>query len=175
MFAKENVGINSLSSSSPTFNSRNATSFSNTVDRSCSISSYDKTRNSRRRTPRSLWAKAGTPRFAPEALKQEWYRLGTDFSAGAGDYETTFSISGLDANFGPSLKLMDELLSHPVVSDSTLSELVGITLAQRADSQKDNRTLSQALYNYNRLGEGSPYRRALSNQQLQELKKRMGK
>ncbi len=122
-------------------------------------------------TARDLLDKAGTPHFTPEALKQEWYRLGTDFSMGASDYETSFSLSGLDANFGASLALMDELLRQPVAADSALAELINITLAQRADSQKDHRTLSQALYLFNRFGEASPFRRALSNQQLQELKK----
>lgn len=122
-------------------------------------------------TARDLLDKAGTPRFTPEALKQEWYRLGTDFAMGAGDYETSFSISGLDANFGASLALMDELLQQPVAADSALAELVAITLAQRADSQKDHRTLSQALYLFNRFGEQSAFRRALSNQQLQQLQK----
>jgi predicted Zn-dependent peptidase len=120
---------------------------------------------------RDLLDKSGTPHFSPEELKQEWYRLGTDFSMGAGDYETSFSLSGLDANFGVSLALMDELLRQPVATDSTLAELINITIAQRTDSQKDHRTLSQALYLFNRFGEHSAFRRALSNQQLQELKK----
>ncbi|MBM3276921.1 MAG: insulinase family protein [Candidatus Handelsmanbacteria bacterium] len=120
---------------------------------------------------RHLLDKAGTPRLSPEALKREWYRLGTDFSMGASDYETSFSISGLDANLGESLALMDELLRQPVAADSALAELIANTLAQRADSQKDHRTLSQALYLFNRFGEQSPFRRELSNQQLQTLQK----
>ena len=120
---------------------------------------------------RDLLDKSGTPHLAPEALKQEWYRLGTDFSMGAGDYETTFSISGLDANFSAALAQMDELLRQPVAADSALAELINITLAQREDDQKNHQVLIQALFRFNRLGENSPFRRALSNQQLQELKK----
>jgi len=118
---------------------------------------------------RDLLDKSGTPRLSPEALKKEWYRLGTDFGMGVNDYETSVSISGLDGNFSESPQLMVELLNHPTTTDSTLAELINIILVQRQDSQKDHRTLSQALYYLNRLGEQSPFRRALSNQQLQEL------
>lgn len=120
---------------------------------------------------RDLLDKSGTPHFSAEGLKKEWYRLGTDFGAGSDDYETTLTISGLDGNFSESLKLMVELLNHPAASDSTLRELISITLARREDDQKNHEVISQALFRFNRLGEQSPFRRALSNQQLQQLKK----
>jgi hypothetical protein len=37
-----------------------------------------------------------------EELKKEWYKLGTDFGIGAGDNETTITLSGLDENFEAS-------------------------------------------------------------------------
>src|SRR5437879_1268058 len=43
-----------------------------------------------------LLDKSGTKRFGAEELKKEWYKLGTDFSVGAGENETTLSIAGLD-------------------------------------------------------------------------------
>src|SRR6185436_15526842 len=40
-----------------------------------------------------LLDKSGTKRFGAEALKKEWYKLGTDFSIASGDNETSISIS----------------------------------------------------------------------------------
>ena len=120
---------------------------------------------------RDLLDKSGTPRLGAEEMKKEWYRLGTDFSAGSDDYETSFSISGLGGNFSASLQLLAELLKHPTTSDSTLAELIKITLIQREDDQKNHEVISQALFRFNRLGEQAPFRRALSNQQLRQLKK----
>src|SRR5256886_5797411 len=58
-----------------------------------------------------LLDKSGTKRFTGEQLKKEWYKLGTDFSIGAADNETTISIAGLDENFPASWALLIELLT----------------------------------------------------------------
>ena len=58
--------------------------------------------------------KSGTDRLSPDELKKEWYKLGTDFSIHVGDHETTFSIAGLDENFGDSLAL---LMEFPAAAD----------------------------------------------------------
>src|ERR1051325_11169846 len=60
-----------------------------------------------------LLDKSGTKRFTGEQLKKEWYKLGTDFSIGAGENETTISLSGLDENFAASWALLGELLTGP--------------------------------------------------------------
>ena len=53
----------------------------------------------RLKVARDLMDKSGTPLFRAEELKQEWFRLGSDFSIGVSDHETTVTISGLDENF----------------------------------------------------------------------------
>jgi predicted Zn-dependent peptidase len=118
---------------------------------------------------RELLDKSGTPHFSAEQLKKEWYKLGTEFGLSVGDQETTLSLTGLDENFGSSLALLAGFLQHPTTTDSVLAEQIRIILAQREDALKDHRTISQALYQYNRWGDNAYYRRVLSNQQLQEL------
>ena len=119
---------------------------------------------------REFLDKSGTARFSSEELKKEWYKLGTDFSVDVGDHETTISIAGLDENFGDSLALLVEFLRRPAADDATLEELIRIILKKRTDAQKDNRIISQALYQYNRWGDQAYYRRILSNAELQELR-----
>src|SRR5205814_3813404 len=102
-------------------------------------------------------------------LKKELYKLGTDFSIGAGDNETSISIAGLDENFAASWALLVELLTGPTAEPATLDELKKIILVQREDAKKDFRTLTSALAQYNRYGGASPYLRALPNDQLNAL------
>src|ERR1051326_7040036 len=75
-----------------------------------------------------LLDKSGTKRFSAEALKKEWYKLGTDFSIASADNETTISIAGLDENFAASWKLLREVLQEPTADPETLAELKKIIL-----------------------------------------------
>jgi predicted Zn-dependent peptidase len=116
-----------------------------------------------------LLDKSGTKRYAAEALKKEWYTLGTDFSIASADNETAISITGLDENFAASWRLMLELLQEPAADAETLAELKKIILVQREDAKKDFRTIASALSQYNRYGADSPFLRALPNDKLTAL------
>jgi len=116
-----------------------------------------------------LLDKSGTKRFKAEELKKEWYKLGTDFSIGAGDNETTVSIAGLDENFDASVTLLMDLLTNPTADAETLEELKKIILVQREDAKKDFRTISSALTQFNRYGKDSPFLRALPNDKVSAL------
>ena len=120
---------------------------------------------------RELLDKSGTARFTAEALKKEWYKLGTDFRMSVGDQETTISISGLDANFAASLALLSELMHGPTTDDATLAELQAIIIDRRDDALKDHRTIHEALYRYHRLGDRAYYRRVLSNAEVRALER----
>jgi predicted Zn-dependent peptidase len=116
-----------------------------------------------------LLDKSGTKRFEAEALKKEWYKLGTDFSIAAADNETTISITGLDENFAASWGLLLEVLQEPAADPETLAELKKIILVQREDAKKDFRTIAGALAQYNRYGTDSPFLRSLPNDKLNAL------
>ncbi|HTY87128.1 MAG TPA: insulinase family protein [Candidatus Acidoferrum sp.] len=125
--------------------------------------------DNRLETAIALLDKAGTGRFDGEALKKEWYKLGTDFSVSAGDNETTISISGLDENFAASWALLMELLQEPKADADTLTELKKIILAQREDAKKDFQTVARAVARFNRYGTNSPYLQELPNAALEKL------
>ena len=120
---------------------------------------------------RELLDKSGTARFTSEALKKEWYKLGTNFRMSVGDQETTISISGLDDNFAASLALLSELMRGPTTDDATLAELQAIIIDRRDDALKDHRTIHEALYRYHRLGDRAYYRRVLSNEEVRALER----
>ena len=120
---------------------------------------------------RELLDKSGTALFTSEALKKEWYKLGTNFRMSVGDQETTISISGLDDNFAASLALLSELMRGPTTDDATLAELQAIIIDRRDDALKDHRTIHEALYRYHRLGDKAYYRRVLSNEEVRALER----
>ena len=118
---------------------------------------------------RDLMDKSGTGRFTSEELKQEWYRLGSELSVSVDDDQTIFTLSGLDENFDASLTLMMEAVTQPTAGDSTMAELVRITIANRSDATKDHRTIQRALYRYARQGDQSYYLNVPTNAELAEL------
>ena len=118
---------------------------------------------------RDLLDKSGTPRFTSEELKKEWYKLGTNFSLGISDQETTISISGLDENLAASLDLLSALVRQPTADEATLAELKDIIISRRGEALKDHRTIHQALYRYHRLGDMAYFRRVPSNDEVQAL------
>lgn len=125
--------------------------------------------NNKIRAATQLLNKSGTERLSPEELQKEWYKLGTNFHIGAGDNQSSITISGLDENLAPSLQLMLEVLQKPEVDQATLDELIKIILVQREDTKKDPGALASALVQYNRYGEESVYLRLLPEAEIKEL------
>ena len=116
-----------------------------------------------------LLDKSGTSKDDAEDLKKEWYKLGTDFSIGVDDNETTVTISGLDENFAASLALLMELLKNPTTDAETLEELIKIILVNREDARKNYRAIRRALVHYNRYGKDSRYLRLLPGEEVRQL------
>ena len=120
-------------------------------------------------TAAGLLQKSGTEKFSAEELKKEWYKLGTEFGIGAGDNETTITLTGLDENFEASVALLMELLSAPKVEDAVLEEMKQIILAERADSKKQPEVIAAALVQFNRYGDESYFLRMLPDAEVLKL------
>ncbi len=116
-----------------------------------------------------LLDKSGTAEFSAEDLKKEWYKLGTNMGAGAGDNESSISLSGLDENFEASFKLLMELIHAPSADAETLDELKKIILVAREDAKKQQPSIHSALVQYNRYGADSFYLRLLPKDALLAL------
>lgn len=116
-----------------------------------------------------LLDKSGTANRAPAELKKAWYALGADFSFGVGDHNTTLSVSGLEENFDETLELFEEVLYESVGDASVLAELVAIQLKQKADAMKEPSMIFNALRNYTRFGEDSPFLTGLSSEEIKSF------
>lgn len=116
-----------------------------------------------------LLDKSGTGSFDSEALKKEWYKLGSSFGISAGDNQTSIRISGLDENFEETLALMMSLLKNPAADAETLETLKEIVLVRRADQQKSPQAIAQALTAFNRYGSESSFLRRLPDDAVRAL------
>lgn len=117
----------------------------------------------------ALLDKSGTSSRAPAELKKAWYALGADFSFGVGEHNTSLSVSGLEENFDETLSLFEEVLNDSKGDASVLEQLVGIQLKQKADAMKEPSMIFNALRNYTRYGDESPFLTGLSSDEIKEL------
>lgn len=117
----------------------------------------------------ALLDKSGTEKRGPAELKKDWYRLGADFSFSVADHNTALSVSGLEENFDESLALYQEVLHRSVGDEATLEQLIAIQLKQKEDAMKEPSVIANALRNFTRYGEASPFLDALSSDQIKAL------
>ncbi|MBD5778629.1 insulinase family protein [Pelagicoccus sp. NFK12] len=117
----------------------------------------------------ALLDKSGTSRLSPPELKKAWYALGADFGFSVGDHNTTLSVSGLEQNFDESLSLFQEVLLDSQGNADVLKELVAIQLKQKQDAMKEPSMIFNALRNYTRYGEESPFLTGLSSTEIKAL------
>lgn len=117
----------------------------------------------------SLLDKSGTATRSPAELKKAWYSLGADFSFNVGNHNTSLSLSGLEENFDESLALFEEVLHASRGEAEVLEKLIEIQLKQKADAMKEPSMIFNALRNYARYGEQSPFLTALSSDEIKAL------
>lgn len=117
----------------------------------------------------ALLDKSGTSSRAPAELKKAWYALGADFTFSVGDHNTTLSVSGLEENFDETLSLFEEVLTDSQGDADVLEKLVAIQLKHKEDAMKEPSMIFNALRNYTRYGDESPFLTGLSSEEIKSL------
>ncbi|MBC2606052.1 M16 family metallopeptidase [Pelagicoccus albus] len=117
----------------------------------------------------ALLDKSGTTKRSASELKKAWYALGADFSFSVGNHNTSLGVSGLEENFDETLALYSEVLHESVGEPDVLKELIAIQLKQKEDAMKEPSVIFNALRNYARYGEESPFLTALSSDEIKAL------
>ncbi len=116
-----------------------------------------------------LLDKSGAGELSPSELKQAWYARGAEFAFSVGPHSTAISVSGLDELFDESLALFETASKEPVMDQAVLDQLVSIRLKQKEDQKKDFNSIYNALRNFSRYKEESPYLRAYTSDDLKGL------
>jgi predicted Zn-dependent peptidase len=113
----------------------------------------------------------GTGQYSAAQLQQEFYKLGCSFAVSSGQDRILMSLSGLDSNLEPAVKLFEQLLNNPRPDAAALKNQVAGILKQRQDAKLNKSViLNQAMLNYAKYGKQNPFTNNLSEQQLKALK-----
>jgi zinc protease len=112
----------------------------------------------------------GTDTSSAEGVAQALFRLGMELSVSASRDRVYVSLSGLDENLEAGVKQLEYLLSKVQPDGQALSDLVDGILKERANNKTNKSViLGQALMDYARYGENSPFRHRLSEAELRNL------
>ena len=113
----------------------------------------------------------GTGQYSAAQLQQEFYKLGCSFGISASPDRVLISLSGLDSNLEPALKLFEQLLNNPRPDAAALRNQVAGILKQRQDAKLNKGViLNQAMLNYAKYGPRNPFTDIVPEAQLKALK-----
>ena len=113
----------------------------------------------------------GTGQYSAAQLQQEFYKLGCSFAINSGTDRVLVSLSGLDSNLEPALRLFEQLLNNPRPDAGALKNQVAGILKQRQDAKLNKGViLNQAMLNYVKYGPKNPFTDVVSEHALKALK-----
>ena len=113
---------------------------------------------------------SGAGAMSADEFKKKLFALGTSLSYGCGEWESSVSLSGLDANLWASLRLMNERFGSPNIAPDMLKRMVSVQIGAHADAKKDPGEVFNALESFALRGKDSPVLNELSDRELLALK-----
>ena len=113
----------------------------------------------------------GTGRYSAAQLQQEFFKLGCSFSVSSGPDRLLLTLSGLDSNLEPALRLFEQLLNAPRPDAAALHNMVAGILKTRQDAKLNKQViLNAAMVSYVKYGPKNPFTNILSEPALKALK-----
>lgn len=110
----------------------------------------------------------GTDKMTAEDIKKQFYNLACYYDISVGSDETTITLSGLQENMSPALRLLDGLLNGAVADDGVYQQYVSQTIKMRNDAKLQQRECFRRLWEYALHGSRNGYTDIMSQSQLQE-------
>ncbi|MFM2155387.1 MAG: hypothetical protein RL516_136 [Bacteroidota bacterium] len=112
----------------------------------------------------------GAGKYSSMQLKEEFYKLGCDYSARASEDEITFNVNGLNENLDKAVSLVEQLFNSPVKDEKALTNLTEDIMKRRANAKLNKNVILSQMQNYAKFGAQSPSTNVLSEAQLKALK-----
>ncbi len=113
----------------------------------------------------------GTDKYTADQLKQEFFKLGLDFSVNVSDDRAYVTLSGLDESLEEGIKLFEHILTNVKGDQKALDGLVADELLRRENDKKNKTTILRgAMASYARYGKESPFTNNLTPAELKALK-----
>ncbi len=108
----------------------------------------------------------GTDEYTPAQIKEEFYKLGCSYGVFSSTDQVYVSLSGLNDNFEPALRLFENLLANVKPNQSAYENMVSDILKAREDDKLSKGTIRNAMFNYGKYGKNSPFTHILSKSEL---------
>lgn len=111
----------------------------------------------------------GTTDMTPAEISQEFYRLGCSFNVSSSAEQVYVSLTGLNDNFVPALKLFENLLKDAQPNENALVNLKQDVLKVRADNKLSKNAIQSMLISYGQFGPRSAATNILSESELANI------
>lgn len=112
----------------------------------------------------------GTKYLTPAQVKEELYKLGCSFDIFVSEDRTWVSLNGLSENFEAALKLFENVLSNPVLSDEALKNLAEDIIKKREDAKSNKMViLNEGLLSYATYGPDNRFTYKMSPEELRKV------
>ncbi len=113
----------------------------------------------------------GAKKYTPEQLKEEFFKLGCSYNFSATSENFYITLTGLNENFAPALKLLEEFITTAKPDAAAFKNQVEGILKSRADNKlSKDAILRAAMVSYAKYGPISPFTNIPSEEQLKALK-----
>jgi predicted Zn-dependent peptidase len=112
----------------------------------------------------------GTKTKTAEDFSKAFYKLASSFSISTGTEISTVSFSGLQENFGATVKLYEDLLANCQPDEKVLAGLKARLKKSRENAKLNKTAIAQALVSYAQYGPTNPFNNTLSDEELDNLK-----
>ena len=113
----------------------------------------------------------GTDKMSAEDISKEFYKLACNFDVSSGNDQVSVSLSGLQENFEPAVKLFESLLSNAKADDGAIKGMLADMIKQRADDKMDKNKISyEGMMSYATYGPKNPFNDVISNADLLKIK-----
>jgi len=112
----------------------------------------------------------GTSKLTPTEFSQELYKIGANFSVFTSENYLYLQLSGLGKNAPAAIRMVENLLTDARPDADALEKLKASVLKQRADDKlSKEKILFEAMINYGKYGQLSPFTNVLSNEELKKV------
>ena len=108
----------------------------------------------------------GTDEYTPAEIKEEFYKLGCSYGVYSSTDQVYVSLSGLNDNFEPALRLFENLLANVKPNKEAYDNMVSDILKTREDNKLSKGTIRNAMFNYGKYGKSSPFTHIISESEL---------
>ncbi len=111
----------------------------------------------------------GTKDKSAAAIKEEFYRLASNYGVSVSNEESYIYLSGLQENFNATLKLFNEWIKEAVADEDALDAYKARIIQSRVNNKEDKGNIMRGLNAYAQYGAVNPFNYELSTEEIRNL------